>query len=144
MKNNFQNKYLVLGSFMLCFVLVGCGKVSVSGKVTFADGTPLEKGTIRLIGDTGAASGELNPDGTFQIRSPVDGGGIPHGVYKVSIEGAATPGTLIPGSDKKNEYGTYTLPTPLIAKKYESPEDSGIVVDTKKKSFVEIVVDKPE
>jgi hypothetical protein len=138
-----RNQFFVLFiGVLLGITIVGCGKTTVTGKVTFTDGTPLNCGVIRLTNETGFASANINTDGTFKIVSPINGGGIPHGVYNVSIEGAALPGTLIPGSDKKSEYGEYTPPTPLIAKKYESPQSSGLVIDTKTGRVHHFIVDK--
>jgi hypothetical protein len=143
MKIQIQFYVLFIGA-LTALTMIGCGKTTITGKITFTDGTPLNCGVIRLTNETGFASANINTNGTFKVVSPIDGGGIPHGVYNVSIEGAALPGTLISGSDKKSEYGEYTSPTPLIAKKYESPQSSGFVIDTKKGKVHNFIVEKPD
>ncbi|MDR3198938.1 MAG: hypothetical protein LBU34_13820 [Planctomycetaceae bacterium] len=125
---------------IVCLTVTGCGNVAVTGKVVFEDGSPLTVGQIRMVGNNGLAHAKLTEDGTFSIKSVSGKNGIPHGIYKVAIEGAMLPGKLL--SD--DEFlGPFTSPTPLIAAKYDDPETSGIVFDTSKTRNLIIIVEKP-
>ena len=90
--------------FVLCLVLTasGCQRGDgrdlssysfhpVKGRV-LAKGQPLTKGTITFfpLGDPNfAASGEIQPDGTFELTSMMLGRierGVPEGKYRVTVE----------------------------------------------------------
>lgn len=64
-------------------------KHPVSGKVTLADGKPLTKGRIVLVPQSegaAAASGEIGPDGAFQLSSVTAGDGAAAGTYRAWID----------------------------------------------------------
>ena len=73
----------------------GCGRSGpyrgslypVKGQVLLADGKPLPGGTVQFIPKDGGlpASGRIEEDGTFTLRSKTGEGGAP-GEYKVRIE----------------------------------------------------------
>ena len=104
-------------AFVVCGLLViaGCGSGGhkVSGKVTYADGSPLTTGTVELDGPSGAGSGDIQPDGTYNITFG-ESGGVPDGTYRVRVQ-AFGEGTGGPGPS-------------VVAEKYRSFEDSGLTV----------------
>lgn len=126
-------------SVLTCF---GCGHVGITGKVVFDDGTPLETGQIRMIGPDGLARAKIESDGSFRVVSVSGRKGVPRGVYKVAIEGAAIPGEPV-GPDADPLHGPFTPATPLIAAKYNDPETSGIELDTKRQRHLVISVERP-
>ena len=80
-------------TFVLLFVVcaTGCGKnATVTGTVTFPDGTPLDRGIVIFENDKIAARGFIQKDGTYSLTSG-DDKGIPLGTYRVSISGANQP-----------------------------------------------------
>jgi hypothetical protein len=131
--------YIIVLNF-ICLITVGCGNITVTGKVIFEDGSPLSVGQIRVVGVNGLANAQLTENGTFSVKSVSGKKGIPRGLYKVAIEGAMLPGKSLSGDEF---LGPFTKPTPLIATKYADPETSGIVLDTSKTHNLIIVVEKP-
>lgn len=115
----------------LAFV-TGCGESNpttgaVTGKVTYK-GKPVSNGLIQFVpqGDGNAATGEITPDGTYELTTYVKGDGARPGSYKVSVqvfpteeEGAGLPGAEFAG--KK----------PPIPPKYNSADTSGLSADVK-------------
>ncbi len=104
---------LVLAAFL---GLVGCSGRSgpavgeVSGKVTF-QGKPVAKGRVTFMNSQAGAGddAELNPDGTYALKTP-----LPVGDYKVTVmplivrksEGPRTPtvGVELPAPDIPEKY----------------------------------------
>lgn len=119
--------------------LLGCGGPSyypVSGKVQFADGTPLAQGRVVVSYGNGLGGvGWLRADGSFQLgtHSPTDG--IPPGTYKIAIDNAVTPTPA--GYDPK------FVAKPLIHPRYADPETSGIAFEVPKDREWNITVEKP-
>ena len=77
-----------------CLLLFGCSAgpriYPVEGMVTYEDGTPateLARGTVSLesVADKSNAAGDIRPDGTFRIRSPLGKDGVPAGKYRVLV-----------------------------------------------------------
>ena len=72
--------------------LAGCGDTHpVSGKITYADGTPMPGGGQITFNPTDPATkvsarGIIQPDGTFKMGTHADTDGVPLGTYKVSIQ----------------------------------------------------------
>ena len=105
-------------------IALGCGsgKVSLRGTVTYSDdGTPLEAGTVSFQADASFARGVINKDGTYTASSVSAKDGLPPGHYKVYISGANRQVGVAASGEPNLE--------PLIDKKYESPETSGLAVD---------------
>ena len=76
---------------ILTFV-VGCGGNStVTGKVTFPDGTPLTEGRVVFETSTFQATGPIDGNGNFRMGSLNPGDGVPNGTYQVSIQGVIRP-----------------------------------------------------
>jgi hypothetical protein len=94
--------------FLLLLVLVlfiGCGNGnSVTGKVTFSDGTPLTSGEVMFSTSTFLAAGKIQPDGTYVIHANNMKEGIPKGNYTVTVK-----------AYEKIDSGTITATTTPVA-----------------------------
>lgn len=105
--------------------LVGCSQqgpatTTVTGKITFPDGSPLPGGRIdfRSVANNTMVSGQIKSDGSYEAQ-------VPLGDQKVSIENkhlegvtAGPPGLApMPGSDQRY------VP---IAPRYGNPDTSGL------------------
>jgi hypothetical protein len=80
---------LVLGAVLL----VGCGgggTSPVTGKVVYADGQPVAGGTVIFTSAATktTATGEIKPDGTFQLTTESTGDGAAPGEYSVVVHDA--------------------------------------------------------
>lgn len=113
----------------------GCGAElhEVTGRVRFADGTPLDTG--RVVVDFGesptGAWGSIYPDGTFRIGTHTPTDGMRAGSYRVFISGAETlPG---PGAPSR----------PLVHERFTRPETSGLTFTVPEQTTWDIVVEKP-
>lgn len=112
----------------------GCGSKSerpatlpVQGKVTYK-GQPVSKGTVTFQSDAGqTATGEIQPDGTYQLSTFVERDGALPGHHKVMIIANDADPTLMPGSSPG-----YKPPKELVPKKYENLETSGLDADVAK------------
>ena len=108
---------------ILLLAATGCGpnQFSVTGKVTFPDGSPLEEGIViceTTDGDkTIMARGTLKKDGTFKLGTTEPGNGAPAGKYRVLV----VPRAL-------SEYERNVRP-PFIDSKYERFESSGLSLE---------------
>lgn len=74
-------RLLVAAAFLA--VITGCSsETSVSGKVTYK-GAPVTAGSVTLVASNGQVySGNLGPDGTYQIA------GVPTGEVQIAVVGA--------------------------------------------------------
>ena len=106
----------------------GCGSeserpatFSVQGKVSYK-GQPVTKGTVTFESDSGqTATGEIQPDGTYQLSSfAKDDGALP-GHHKVMVIANDADPTLMPGSSPG-----YKPPKDLVPKKYSQFNTSGL------------------
>lgn len=123
----------------LCFVL-GCGSnVGVTGKVTFPDGTPLDRGEVRFQKDDFVAAGKIEPDGSYRLGSLKKDDGIPPGLYTVAIVGAAETFPTPPGK------GLEDTPPPrfLIDKRFTDAKTSGLSCEVRGKQRFDITVEHP-
>ena len=112
---------------VLLIFLTGCGsggKVSLKGKVTFADdGSPVSAGTVALVGANGKMSrGDIKEDGTYVVGTEKATDGLPPGSYQVFISSALK---TIPIDAEKGQFNYEQL----IAKKYEDPKTSGLTIE---------------
>ena len=111
--------YLPL-AFLLAFSLIGCGNdgmTKVSGKVTFGDGAPVTRGTVYFDSGTYAASGPIQPDGTYVLGSLRPGDGAPAGEYVVIL--------VKEWEDPVDEDGN-TINTFEVHPRYTNRETSGL------------------
>lgn len=112
----------------------GCGAkpehpetVPVQGKVTYK-GQPVIKGTITFQSDGGqAATGEIQPDGTYRLSTFAEKDGAVPGHHKVMIIANDGDPTLMPGSSPG-----YKTPKDLVPKKYNQFDTSELEVDVSK------------
>ncbi|MEX0585396.1 MAG: hypothetical protein WD176_02040 [Pirellulales bacterium] len=73
--------------------LTGCGgaaakTLAVTGKVTYADGTPVKNGEIAFQGTQAKAygpTGTIKEDGTYQLSTFEENDGAPAGEYTVVV-----------------------------------------------------------
>lgn len=119
----------------------GASGTTITGKVTFGDGSPLTKGVVVINGESGSSRGAINPDGTFTLENVVDG------EYQVGITGAKEGGEA--ETDMQyDEQGNYieskpaAEPKSLIADKYSDPTQSGLTLKVPSDKY-EIQVEKP-
>ncbi|MDR1483858.1 MAG: hypothetical protein LBT09_03445 [Planctomycetaceae bacterium] len=120
--------------------MIGCSQnVPLSGRITFADNDePLSAGTIAFVSGTSQARSEIGKDGKYQLGFEREGSGLPKGEYKVYIQ--ALHVKIQTGKDDNGDGEPDIIgrtETPLIAKKYATPETSGLVfiADGKTKTF---------
>ncbi|MDR1291331.1 MAG: carboxypeptidase-like regulatory domain-containing protein [Planctomycetaceae bacterium] len=127
--------YFYIWGLVLLFLITGCGnKVTVSGRVTFADGEPLSTGRVVFENDQFFYYGNLKKDGTFSIGVLKDGTGIPLGKYRVAVEYAFA---TTPDGQPTEQL--------LIAEKHANTKTSGLEYDIQKRTTdIHITVEKPE
>jgi len=124
---------------VLLFSISGCGsKVSVSGKVTFDDGSPLASGEVRFETADFVSSGKIQPDGTYRIGAISDKDGIPRGTYGVTVRAMDTS-MITPGMDPEKA----PPPKSLIDTKFGSITSSGLTCEVKGTTKFDITVKKP-
>lgn len=124
---------------------VGCGNnCTVSGKVTFPDGTPLDRGTVMFEDGKLAASGYIAKDGTYSLITG-DQNGIPRGTYQVSIGGLTQPTvTTIPPANGKGPPKVKVTPSVSpIDSKYHASATSGLTCEVKGRTKYDITVEPP-
>jgi hypothetical protein len=136
-----MNRFFCVLLFFTALVMTGCGTNNqrVSGKVTFADGTPLTTGIVCFVAEDGKIGrGEIASDGTYVMGFESEKNGIPKGgTYKVSIINALKE----EGTDKTG----MPIMKPLIDAKYENAKTSGLTftADGKTKTF-DMTVESPK
>jgi hypothetical protein len=104
----------------------GPGMAQVSGKVTYA-GKPVPKGVITFVPvapDGRNATGQIQPDGSYQLQTENPGDGALLGEYKVTVYAHDEPVL------------DYIPPKPVPPKiltptKYEKPDPSGLKATVK-------------
>ncbi len=133
-------------SILFAFVLLaslGCGGggVGVSGKVTFEDGTPLTTGEVAFRTNSFAATGKINPDGTYSLSSSKEGDGVPKGTYQVTVKAIQSvdppPGAL---SDPNYKPEPAKI---LVDLKFADPAKSGLSCEVSGKTTYDIKVTPP-
>lgn len=130
-------RYFTIGLLVLVLGLfTGCGsKISVKGKVTFPDKSPVTTGFVQFQTPTFTATGTIKPDGSYVIG---DGkrefGGIPAGNYRVTVQAVGLSQVAESMEDVKPAQS-------LIDLKYNSPDKSGLTCDVKGSMEHDIVVE---
>jgi hypothetical protein len=142
-----MKKYIFI-VFSLFFLTVtqGCGSnCTVIGKVTFPDGTPLDKGTVLFENEKRVAQGHLKQDGTYSLISG-EKKGIPTGTYQVSIGGLTQPTvTATPSADGKGPSKVKVTPSVSpIDKKFHAAATSGLTCEVKGRTKYDIKVEPPK
>jgi hypothetical protein len=112
--------------FAACSLLAGCGgkTAPVHGRVRFKDGSDVSKLADYLVtfepaGGNTSASGEIQPDGTFQLTTFGPNDGALPGKHRVAVTAP-----LSPDPDKPP-------PKPVIPKKYFDFPTSELTVEVK-------------
>ncbi len=117
--------------------LCGCGRSNlhqVSGRVKFADGSPLTVGRVVIeYDDSKQAWGRILGDGSFTIGTFAENDGMKPGTWKVAIRNAE----FIKYGDPPSP------PVPLIHERYGSTATSGLSFEVPKEVEWTIVVDRP-
>ncbi|MGL4595035.1 MAG: hypothetical protein ACRCUY_09930 [Thermoguttaceae bacterium] len=83
-----MKKLLFIACFLIAACFLGCGAPSskVTGTISFDDGEPIDIGAVFY--DNGAISGRgFIVNGKYDMGLFSDGEGIPHGDYKIYIQG---------------------------------------------------------
>jgi hypothetical protein len=117
-------------------VLVGCGRRDlhpVSGTVRFPDGAPLTTGRVVAVYPPPAAYGGwgyIKHDGTFTLGSFTPTDGVRAGTVQVAI-------TFAYDDDGVGN------PKPLVHKRFESPDTSGLSFEIPRQTTWDIVVERP-
>ena len=125
---------------VLLFSISGCGsKVSVSGKVTFEDGSPLTNGEVRFETANFVSSGKIQPDGTYQIGTASDKDGIPKGTYGVTVR-AMDNSTVTSGMALED----VPPPKSLIDTRFGSTNTSELTCEVQGKTIFDIKVEPPK
>ena len=145
------SKTFGLSCVAACLCFVGCGDLSVSGKVTLTDGTPVTTGKVYFEDGDFSATGDIQKDGSYRMGTVKDGSGVPPGHYKVAIMGALV-NEFPEDNDNFDEEAArrgMLMRKPvifhyLVHKKYTSVSTSGLTVDVKKSMKYDIVVEPPE
>jgi len=122
---------------------LGCGKnCSVSGRVTFPDGTPLTMGEVAFETDVFYGSGRIDSDGYFKMGSSNPGDGIPRGTYRVSILNVMVPTEVFTAGPDRPPKLIFPKEWP-IDQKFTSPGTSGLTCEVKGRTKFDITVEKP-
>jgi hypothetical protein len=123
---------------VLLVLIVGCsGKIKVSGKVTFEDGTPLTAGEVRFESSDCLVSGKIQSDGSYQLGSASATDGIPKGSYNVSVFSIDESG-IKSGVPPENAPPLKSL----VAEKYCFGKTSGLVCDVNTSTTFDFTVEK--
>lgn len=131
-----MTRLVFLLSLALC---IGCGsgRYPVIGTVKYADGTPLDAGTViaegTVDGKLVSVQANVEPDGSFKLGSETPGDGALPGSYKAVVMPVAL-------GDSELAAGK----TPAVEGKYTKFETSGIQFEvTKGPNKLDITVSKP-
>jgi hypothetical protein len=135
-----QFNRVILASMSLCVLtaVAGCAGEEqasvfpVSGKVTYR-GKPLDTGRVvfnPLGNGLELAEGDIQPDGSYRLKTESGAEGAAPGEYKVTVH-AFTPGVGEEGVD-----ANYKPPKPLVPSKYLSMDASPLSKTVEKKENV--------
>jgi hypothetical protein len=120
--------------FLLLLLLFcsGCNKfITVSGKITYPDGTPVTGNNVIFTTATHEARGLLKEDGSYTLTSLKPGDGVPSGTYTVYFD---NPILSLPPDFKRKR---------IVDEKYCSPSTSGLTCEVKGKTIFNFTVEKP-
>ena len=125
---------------LLLIFTAGCGNnCTVSGKVTFSDGTPMSTGEVVFETAAIASRGRIQKDGSYTI-STGEQKGVPKGTYNVSIGGFSPTVEANPAGGVPR----ITAPVIPVAKKFLSPGTSGLTCEVKGSMKYNITVEPPQ
>jgi len=137
-------------TFLLTLFLVfavGCGgNPSVSGKVTFPDGSPMGAGILIFESEHLQATGTIQKDGTYSVISG-ELKGIPRGTYNVYFSGFGSDyGAPDLGPDGRPAGPAKLLRHVelIIPDKYLNPATSALTCEVKGRTKYNITVERRE
>lgn len=142
-------KFFALLLVAAAMVVSGCGgNVKVKGTVKFANGEPLPGGVVNFTDGQKNYRGEIQTDGTFEMRTFKPGDGIPKGTYQVFLSetlmlSSSGSKTIKTGEGGKDELTLETIgkSTTTVDPKYNDPVNSGLKVDVTKSMTYDIVLE---
>jgi hypothetical protein len=116
----------------------GSGRSTVTGRVTYGDGSPVEGGTVigeaNVEGETVTVQGRIAKNGSFSLGGAVPGDGALPGTYRVVV----MPRALGEGERARGK-------VPAVAGRFTRFETSGITCEVKTgKTRLDITVTRPE
>lgn len=101
----------------------------VRGKVTY-NGKAVPNGTVTFISATGpSATGEIQKDGSYSLKTTGAGNGAPAGSYTVIVVAMEDMGDRLPEERKP-------LPPPLVPNKYTSAATTDLKAEVEAKDNV--------
>ena len=128
-------------ALMLLALSVGCGSnATVTGKVTFPDGSPLTEGQVIFESPALISKGHIQKDGTYALETG-EAKGIPKGTYKVCIGGLGIPKVTSGGGPGQI---SMTVPPVPIDRKFLSAETSGLTCNVTGRTTFNIPVEPPQ
>ena len=149
-----KNYYWII-VLSLSFFPIGCGGNStVTGKVTFPDGSLMTTGEVLFESSSLMAKGAIQKDGSYSLNAG-DMKGVPNGTYRVSIGGfkpkvVSAPPPELPagGGPPRGPIRTgppqMIIPEIPVAKKFLSPATSGLTCEVKGRTKYDITVEPAE
>ena len=138
-------QYLVI-VFLMMALSVGCGSnCTVTGKVTFPDGTPMSMGEVVFETSTMQCRGKIQKDGSYKLATG-ELKGVPKGTYNVCISGFAPTMEFPPlGTDgRPTGRPKVTMPNIPIDQKYLSTAKSGLTCEVNGRTKYDITVEAPQ
>ena len=140
-----KNTHYLIACILLLLSAAGCGgNSSVTGQVSYADGTPLDHGIVFFETSSLIAKGTIQKDGTYTVFAG-EKKGVPQGTYRVSIDGFQPTVEPAPvGPDGRPRGNARIIPPVIpIASKHLSAETSGLVCEVKGRTKFDITVEHP-
>lgn len=125
--------------------LVGCGSggpgtYPVSGRVTFADGSPLTKGVVVFASPSGNARGSLDEEGRYVLGTVTTTDGAAAGSYRIFLAGPIF-------EDSKGNATEYSenleQSEALVDVKFSDPTNSGLTCEVTGRTTFDFTVSKP-
>ena len=138
MRPPYRARPLALVFLVVCVSGCGSGRYTVTGRVTYEDGSPVEAGTVigeaTVNGKLVGVQGNIASDGTFSLGSDRPGDGAPPGNYRVLVMPVALGDAELAAGKR-----------PTVGGKYTKFETSGITFEVKPESNVlNITVARPK
>lgn len=136
-----SSKLGVVAAIVVSACVGGCrqeGRVSVSGSVRFADGSPLPRGVVRFEGERRSGFAQIQPDGRYTLQAGGGVRGLLPGSYAVVIDNTAEPSVWDESRQK------YVETSPLIDARYAWPATSGLSCEVTGATVFDIVVERPK
>ena len=128
-------------------LIIGCSsKVSVTGKVTFEDGSPLEQGQVMMESAGYRVAGTIQQGGRFSLGELKDGDGVLPGEYDVWIVGTYVYPPPSEGHEREVPASMrYGSEENLVHSKFNMRSKSGLTCTVAKNGPIEynITVSKP-